>query len=284
MVSGMESAFQRLQSIAGEAWLQAYSKSIDILPEVVLAIVIIGVGLIISTGIYYLAVRIMAFFAIDKLAGKTPLQQFMRNVGIHRNISNIVALLFFWLGVLITLIFAADVLELEQVSNALGVVTRFIPQVIAALLMVIFGMLLAKFLQVFVEQALAKVQERMAIILGRIVYIAVLLFVLNVVVEQLGFDLSFITTNVVIVLCAIFIVFSIGAIVAARTLLENIFSCYQLRQEVRIGDRVSVAGKSGRVRRFTLTGVVLESEGGDAILPALVFFQQTYSLTRNHAS
>ena len=278
----MESAIERLQSIAGDAWNQAYQKTIDILPEAALAIVIIGIGLLISTGIYYLAVRIMAFFAIDKLAGKTPLQQLLRNVGIHKNISNIVALLLFWLGVLITLVFAADVLKLEQVSSALTVVTRFIPQVIAALLIVIFGMLLAKFLQVFIEQTLMRVQERFAVITGRIVYVVVLIFVIHLVIEQLGFNLSFVTTNVVIVLCALLFVVSIGAIIAARTLLENALACYQLRQELRVGNKIAVGAISGTVRRFTLTGVVVETHEGDSVLPALTFFQQTYSLKRSH--
>jgi len=280
MVFVMESAIERLQSIAGDAWNQAYQKIVDILPETALAVAIIGIGLLISTAVYYIAVRIMAFFAIDKLAGKTPLQQLLRNVGIHKNISNIVALLLFWLGVLITLIFASDVLQLEQISNALAVVTRFIPQIIAALLIVIFGMLLAKFLQVFMEQTLMRVQERLAIITGRVVYIAVIIFVFHLVIGQLGFDLSFVTTNAVIVLCAIILVVSIGAIVAARTLLENALACYQLRQELAVGDKISIGEITGTIKRFTLTDAVVETQEGDKVIPALIFFQQTYSLKR----
>jgi hypothetical protein len=103
MMNRMESIFARLQTMLAEAWSQTLEKTLEIFPEAVLAVVIIGIGLLISVGVYFLAVRLMEFFAIDKLAGKTPLQQFLHNVGIHRSVSQIVALLLFWLGVLITL-------------------------------------------------------------------------------------------------------------------------------------------------------------------------------------
>lgn len=278
----MESILSRLQAMLAEAWSQTLEKTLEIFPEAVLAVVIIGVGLLISVGVYFLAVRLMEFFAIDKLAGKTPLQQFLHNVGIHKSVSQIVALLLFWLGVLITLIFAADTLNLEQVSSALGVVTRFIPQVIAALLMIVFGMLLARFLQVFVEQTLLKVQERLAVVAGRVVYIVVLLFVLQLVVEHLGINLAFLTTNVMIAISAVAIVVAVSAVIAARPILENAIAVYQLRQELQEGQHVSIAGISGTVQRFTVTSVVLRNGEHIIVLPARQFFTDTYSLSTTH--
>jgi len=282
MMNRMESIFARLQTMLAEAWSQTLEKTLEIFPEAVLAVVIIGIGLLISVGVYFLAVRLMEFFAIDKLAGKTPLQQFLHNVGIHRSVSQIVALLLFWLGVLITLIFAADTLNLEQVSSALAVVTRFIPQVIAALLMIVFGMLLARFLQVFVEQTLLKVQERLAVIAGRVVYIVVLLFVLQLVVEHLGINLSFLTTNVMIAISAVIIVFAVSVVIAARPILENAIAVYQLRQELHSGQYVHIADISGTVQRFTVTSVVLRSGEETIVLPARRFFTDTYSLSTTH--
>lgn len=278
----MENVFSQLKGMLGSATSQAYDKIIDILPEAVVAIIIIGIGLMVSAAFYFLAMRIMAFFALDKLAGKTPLQRMLHNVGIHKNISHILGLLVFWLGVLITLIFAADVLKLEQVSGALAIVTRFIPQIIAALLIVIFGMLLAKFLQVFVEQTLGRARMSFSVIAGKIVYIGVLLLVLHLVFVQLGFDISLLTTNVLWVVITFLAVFGIGFTISCRTLLENMCACYQIRQNLNAGDTVSIDDIQGKVKFFTLTSVVLESEGKNIILPALKFFTSTYTLIKPH--
>ena len=278
----MENIIDRLQGMASSAGSQAYDKIVDILPEAALAILIIGVGLLISSALYFITIRILAFFAIDKLAGKTPLQRMLRNVGIMKNVSDILALLVFWLGILITLIFAADTLQLEQVSNTIAVVTRFIPQIIAALLIIIFGMLLAKFLQVFVEQTVGKAKIKYASTIGKSVYIIVLILVLHLVIQQLGFDLSFITTNVIIVFCTLLFIIAVGAAIGARTLLENAFACYQLKQTIKVGDRVSIEEVSGHVKAFTWTSVVVESNESETVLPALDFFTHTYSLKRKH--
>ncbi len=278
----MENVLERLKGIMSDAGSQSYQKAIDILPEAALAILIIGIGLIVSTALYFLAVRIMEFFAIDKLAGKTPLQRMLRNVGIHKNVSHFLALLIFWLGVLVTLIFAADVLELGHVSNALAMVTLFIPQMIAALLIVIFGMLLAKFLQVFVEQALMKTQVRFATTAGKVVYIAVIIFVLHLVVVQLGFNLSFITTNVMIIFSSLIFIAGVGTMIATRTIIENAFACYQLKQLLAKGQDVSINGTEGTIQEFTNTGVILKTQSGEVVIPALTFFTSTYSLKREH--
>ena len=278
----MENVFSQLKGMLGSAASQTYEKIGNILPEAVIAVVIIGVGLLISAGLYFLAIRIMEFFALDKLAGKTPLQKMLHNVGIHKNISHILALLIFWLGVLVTLIFAADVLNLEQVSNALAIVTRFIPQIIAALLIVVFGMLLAKFLQVFVEQTLGRAHVNFSIIAGKVVYIAVLLLVLHLVFVQLGFDLSIITTNVLLAFVAFLVLLGIAFIISCKTLLENMCACYQLRQHVHVGDTLMIEGSAGMVQAFTLTSVILGSNGQRIVLPALKFFTSTYTITQHH--
>jgi small-conductance mechanosensitive channel len=279
----MDTILQRIQQMLTDAGQQASSKAIEILPQATVAILIIGVGFLLSAGLYFLAIRLMEFFAIDKLAGKTPLQRFLHDSGIHRNVSHILALLIFWLGVLVTLIFAADALQLEQVSNALAVVTRFIPQLIAALLIVIFGMLLAKFLQVFVEQTLIKAQLHFAAAVGKVVYVLVLLFVLHLVIDQLGLRLSFVTLNVMIGVSAALVVFGLGFIVACRTLLENAAACYQLKQHLTIGQRVNVNGVRGAITGFTLTSVVVESENGSVVFPALVFYTTSYTVENGHA-
>jgi small-conductance mechanosensitive channel len=278
----MSTAFERIRQMLTDAGQQASTKIIDILPQAAVAVLIVGIGLLVSAALYFLAMRIMEFFAIDKLAGKTPLQRFLRDAGIHKNVSHILGLLVFWLGVLVTLILAADALQLEQVSSALAVVTRFIPQLIAALLIVIFGMLLAKFLQVFVEQTLVKAHLQFAAVVGKVVYVCVLLFVLHLVIEQLGFQLSFITTNMMLAISAIVVVCGIGFVLSCKTLLENAAACYQLRQHLKVGDRVAVSGAQGAVAAFTLTSVVLQTSAGKTILPALAFYTSSYTIENQH--
>ncbi len=278
----MSDVWNKLQATAIGTWDRAYDTLMSRLPEAALAILLVGVGLLVAAALYFATLRIMAFFAIDKLAAKTPLQRMLRGAGITRNVSDIFAFLIFWLIVFITLVFAADVLELEQVSNTLAVVTLFIPQLIAAFLIMVFGMLLARFLQIFVEQSLQRAEIRIANLMGKIVYVIVIIVAIQLVVEQLGFDLSFLTTNVLIFLCVIFVVGGLVAVTVCRTLLENAIACYQLRQQLSVGQNVNIGNTQGRIVRFALAHVILDTSSGETAVPALSFFTSAYTFQNTH--
>jgi len=277
----MASVLENVKVALSDASDQAYDKVIAVLPEAGLAVLTVGVGLLVAALLHFLAVRIMEFFAIDKLAGKTPLDRMLKNVGIKKTISEIVALLLFWFVVFLTLVLAAEILDLKQLSHVLDVVMRFIPRIIVALLIVFFGLLLARFLSVLVEQPLRRAGAKYAVPVSKTVYTAVVVFVLLFAVDQLGLDLSFITTNVMIVCTGLLVIVGVGAACAARPLLENMLTCYQLRQLIKVGDRIKIDDIEGVVQEFTATSVILQVGDEQIIYPARDFFLRSFSRSRS---
>jgi len=274
----MNTVLERTQGLLSDATTQAYQKMMDILPEAVLAILIVVAGWIVASIIYRICVKILSFFAVDKLVAKTPLDRMLKSVGISKSASEILGLLFFWLAILVTLVFAAEILHLNQVSSALTVVTSYIPQVIAAFLIVVFGMLLAKFLQTVVVQSLAKTQLGYERSIGRAIQVIVLVFVFLAAIEQLGLNLSFVTTNVLIVVGAVLLIVGISVVLGARTVLENALLCQHLKRQLKTGQEVSIGQIKGTVQSFTLSGVILKTPQGNTVVPATHFFTQTYTI------
>jgi len=280
----METLLERTKTIVSDAVVQAYEKMMEILPEALLAILIVIAGWIVAAIFYRICVKVLAFFAVDKLVAKTPLDKMLKSIGITKSASGILGLLVFWLTILITLIFAADVLSLDKVSDALETVTRYIPQVIAAFLIIVFGMLLAKFLQTLIVQSLSKTEIGYERSIGRAVQTIVLIFVFLAAVEQLGLDLSFITTNVLIVVAAMFLIGGLGIVLGARTVLENALLCQHLKKHLKVGKKVTVGDVKGEIKSFTLAGIVVETSQGDTIVPASHFFTNTYTVSTDDDS
>jgi len=274
----MEAIFERMQRLFNEAWSQAYEKMMAILPQALLAILIVIGGWIIASLIYALCVRVLAFFAIDKLVAKTPLDRMLKGMGVDKSASEILALLFFWLTILVTLVFASEILHLEQLSHALETVTRYIPQVIAAFLIIVFGMLLARFLQTVVTQSFSRTGFGYERSVGKGVQTIVLVFVFLAAVDQLGFDLSFVTTNMLIFIAAILLIVGVSVVLGARAILENAVACQQLKRQISVGQRVAIAEQTGRVKGFLFGGVVLETAQGETVIPATTFFKHTYTI------
>lgn len=280
MLEAMDTILQRFSTVFSLTANQAFDNIVQILPQAALAILVTGIGLLIAAALYFLAMRVMNVFAVDKLAAKTPLDRILKNAGIHKTVSEIVSLLIFWFVVFFTLVFASDILQLEQLSNFFDLVLRFIPRVIAALLIVFFGMLLGKFLAMLVEQPLRRAHIKHAEKVGKGVYAIVTVFVVLFAFDQLGIDLSFVTTNVMMVLAVVVIILGVGTVFASRTLLENALACYQIRQTLRTGDEVMINDVTGRIAEFTVTSVILSVDDRIVVIPALDFVTDTYSLKR----
>ena len=276
----MEQVIDRTKVLFSDAAAGAYEKMVDILPEALLAILTVRVGWLIASVMYSICVRVMAFFAVDKLMAKTPLDRMLKNIGVNKHASEILGLLVFWMTILVTLVFAAEILNLPQVSSALAVVTAYIPQMIAAFLILIFGMLFAKFLQTIISQSLTQLQLGYEQTIGRVVQGIILIFVVLVAIEQLGLDLSFLTTNVILIVAAFLLILGLSIVVGARTILENVLACQQLQRVLTEGQKVEIGELRGTVRSFTVSGVIIESEKGDTIVPATNFFTQTYTIIR----
>ncbi len=273
----MNAVLERFQLILSESYVSAHEKVWTLLPEIFFAIVVIFVGWLAAVLVHHIVLWVLNCFAIDKLAAKTPLQAMLKSVGIHKNISDILGWLVFWLIILLTLIVAADTLELQQVSGGLSVITNYIPQVIAALLIIVFGMLLAKFLQMLSLQALDRLDVSYKKFVGKTVQLVVLTFVFIAAIDQLGFDLQYILSGVVTIVSVGLLMLGLGTAFGARTVIDNAMSCQQLKRQLNVGDTVEIDGIKGTVKEFTLTNVVLSVGTGTTVLPAVHFLTHTYS-------
>ena len=267
----METILDRTNSIIISASNQAYEK--------LLAILIVVAGWVVAAVFLRLCVKLLGFFAVDKLVAKTPLDHMLKGIGIGKSVSEILGILVFWTTILITLIFASEILNLQKVSKALETVTSYIPQVIAAFLIIVFGMLLARFLQTVIVQSLSRTQIGYERSIGRAVQIIVLVFVFLAAIEQLGINLSFITTNVLIIVGAILLVIGLSIVLGARTVLENSLACQHLKRHLKTGSKIKICGTQGAVSAFTFSGVIIDTQEGKTVVPATAFFENIYTIS-----
>lgn len=273
----MDAIFTHLQELLVGAWAKASERFSDIVPEAFLAIFVVLIGWLIASLLQMLSLRILKFFAIDKLAGKTPLERLLKDIGIRKGLADIFSYLVFWLAILFTLTIASDMLQLQHVSLALAVVTSYIPQAIAALLIIVFGMLLARFLQVLTTQALKRANVVGDKIAGRLVNIIVVIFVAFAAVEQLGIGLDFVTTNAIIGIATSLILLGLALIIGGRSLIEGWIITQYLHHEIRVGDTVEIDGKHGTIVRISPVAIILKIGDHETAIPSKQFVDHGYT-------
>lgn len=97
----------------------------------------------------------------------------------------------------------------------------------------------------------------------------VLLVTVTVAVDALGADLSFITSNLVLIFGVIAVTTAFLLSWSMRKPAEEVIANYYLRRMVRVGDFITLNEVQGSVEKFTALGVLLrDDEGVEHFVPA----------------
>ncbi len=115
------------------------------LPRLLLALVILLVGWLLAKGIRFALERALRAMNLHVVSEKSGLDRFLREGGGTVDTVRILALLVYWLIILIALMIAFNSLNLEHVTELIGRVLLFVPRVILAILLIAFGAYFARF-------------------------------------------------------------------------------------------------------------------------------------------
>ncbi|HTU59917.1 MAG TPA: hypothetical protein VMF89_15805, partial [Polyangiales bacterium] len=107
---------------------------------------------------------------------------------------------------------------------------------------------------------------------------ALLLGTALVAIEQLGIDISFLKSTLLIVLGGLLTGAAIAFGVGGRDLVANILSAHYVHRLYQVGQTVRVDGVEGRIVRIAETSVILECAEGDVSIPARVFSDRRSTL------
>lgn len=267
----------RLEEAFTELLTGTSEKFVEIVPQLLLTLVVLVVGVVVSHLAYKLVLKLSDVIGLDKLAGKVNIDRALRLVGIRSSISKILGLLVYWLAILFILMLLSKTLNLGTASDAIGAIVSYIPNLIIGLLILVFGLLIGRFLRDVVSSALVRTGVTASVILGNLIQLVIILFACLLALRQIGFDVSVITTNIAIIIAVFLATGGIALALGLRPVLEQYFCSRQLKQLIEYGDHIDINGASGTVKSITLTHVVLKSAHGDLLVPAHDFFEQRFT-------
>ena len=196
------------------------------LPQLVTAILLLLVGWFIARVIRRGTIRLLRLLRVDVLAEKTGVEDFLLQGGVRYTAVTLLAELLYWL-VLITVILAAlHTIGLQNASELFNKIISYVPSVLVAALILMFGAFVAKLARAITFTYLSNVGISGADIVGHIAQWAMLLFAASVALEQLSIGTQILLTAFQIAfgaLClALAIAFGLGGRDWAASLLEKI--------------------------------------------------------------
>jgi hypothetical protein len=158
---------------------------IAIVPRLLAALLLVLVGWVVARIARRLTVRALRLARVDVAAEKAGIEDFLVQGGVRMTAVTIVGNLAYWAINLVVLLAALAALGLSTAGELFNRMVLFVPNVIAAVVVLIFGALLAQFIGTLVFTYLSNVGVTGAAAIAAIARWAVIVFVLAISLEQL---------------------------------------------------------------------------------------------------
>lgn len=197
------------------------------LVNVLLVVIILLIGWIISKVVRTLVVRILRLAKLDELSDRIELDSLLEKGGIKYSLSELVGTIIYWLALLVTFMVAVNSIGLTITAELLNRIVLYVPNIIAALFILILGMFIATLLRNIVKTIAANAGLSADKFLSKVVEVFVMIFAISIAMEQLNIGAKTIQLTLGIGLgaigLAVAIAFGLGCKdIAAKMVLEMI--------------------------------------------------------------
>ena len=210
------------------------------IPQLIGAIVVLIVGYIVAKVLQAVVTRVLGAIGFDGWMERGGIKQFFDRADTRQTPTSVLGKLVFWFVFIIAIVMATDALGIRQVSAVLSQLIAYIPNVIAAVLILILAALLANFVAGLVRGATG------VDILATIARVAIIVYAVFAALTQLGIAVQLTAPTLLIVLGAVALAaalaFGFGAQGVARDIVEK---AYERRDEVTNGSGGDSSAGSG---------------------------------------
>ena len=179
--------------------------------------------------------------------------------------SDIVGKLVFWLFMLTFLISAAETLGLENVSSTINFFVEYLPNVIAATLISVLGLLLAYFVRTVIETTAEGMGFGYTRVISRLAYFVLIIVVGILAIDQLGIETDLLDYVVGIVLIAVGAAIAIALGLGTRQVANNIVAGVYTRDLYKPGTRIQFSEYGGIVETIGSVTTSIRTRNGSLI-------------------
>jgi len=195
------------------------------LPRLALALLVLVVGWLVARMVRFAVIRGLRAINFNVLTERAGTDDFLKQGGIRSDTTDIFGALVFLLVILAALVIAFNGLGLTYITDLLGKLVLFVPRLIIALLIVVFGAYFAQ----FVGNAAAMYCRASGVqdpdLLGRLAQYAVLAFVVLIALDEADVGGAIVRNSFLIVLggvvLALALAFGLGGQRRAGELLDR---------------------------------------------------------------
>jgi len=180
------------------------------LPRLAMAVLVVVIGFLIAKVARFAVERTLRAMNLNVLTERAGTDNFLAQAGFHGDTCTLFGLLAFWLVLLESLVEAFGRLGLTYITDLLHRVVLFTPNLLIAMLIVIFGSYCARFVGNAIENFCREAQVPDGDMLARIARYIILAFVIMIALSQVEIGGEIVQHTFLIILGGVMLAFALA--------------------------------------------------------------------------
>lgn len=158
----------------------------NFLPTLIGALIVLIVGWIIAKLLQKVVTQVLKIARLDVLSEKAGIASILAKGEIKYTLAELIGVIIYWLLILVVVIATLDAFNLKVAAELLDRVVLYVPNVIAAIFILVLGMFFAALLGAVVRTTASNAGITYAKNLGQITQVAIVVFAVLITLGQLG--------------------------------------------------------------------------------------------------
>jgi len=180
------------------------------------------VGLLVAGWLKTLTEKLINLTRLGGIVKNAAIKEFLKNAQITSKIETIIGEVVRWIVIILFFVASVNVLGLTSFSDFLNNIIRGIPTLIAAILILMVGIVIAGFLEKMVKGSLGSKDPAFSRLMGKIVSYATLTIFVLASISQLGIASFFIQTTFIGFIAALAIGIGISLGLGSKDIIKTL--------------------------------------------------------------
>ncbi len=244
------------------------------LPKVLAALIVLAIGLLIGVLLAFVARSILRKLGIDKLSRHAGVDALMHEGGLKSTPSQLIGKMVFWLVFFATLMPATELLGVKELTRLTESFVVFLPKIIAAIIIVVFGFVIANFLRhtVVGSSSLGLTSTKT---IGGMVYGLTVAITIVVALGQMGMDTQLLYTVLITIIASMSFAIALAVGLGGREMAHNLVAGFYARESFIPGQEITFGDYKGILKEIQAQNALVEIAEGELVsIPNSLLFQQ----------
>lgn len=256
-----------------------WASMIAFLPNLFGALIILLIGLIFAFAFKMISRSLLRRMGLDRISNKVGVSDVMEDAGFAKRPSTMVSKIVFWLVWLIFWVPAANVLGLEELVNLFKSFIAFLPNVIIAFIIIILGVMFARFLRKSIQDKPSTIGSRSAKTLGNMVYGIMVTVVVLIGLNQLDIETELLHSIIMLVVSGMMLALALSIGFGTKAIAHNLLAGIYAREQFKPGMTITIDDIKGEVKEVTALNTFIMVGDDTLSIPNAMLYDHAVTLS-----